>query len=461
MIYPFKSKNPTLSLCMIVKNEEGYLHDCLQSVCDLVDEIIIVDTGSTDKTLAIASKFSAQIYHFTWQKDFSAARNASIKHATSDWIFYLDADERLFPESKVELKKLLLRNDILCFTAIIDSPKSEGKKGHFSRAHRLFRNVPGIRFSGRIHEQISPSVLKLGGKEATSNIKLLHYGYGKSDNEMQQKSERNYELLKKQLADDPDNAYYHFTLAQNLILSDRYEDALSHLQRALEIGTLPKDIVCSIFNNLTEIHMRLGQFKKAIDFAERAIAMTPEQTTSYLLMYEAYGFSGDKKKQIECLEAVINLVDGNKQAVNEVSLEAYVDRFSLHLNLANLYYAKRNFKKAHDHYHKAVEIDEFHISALNGLYNSFFATGDFLNAIVVLEKLKKLNPDDPIILEKLGLAFIKVKNFVKAIDVYEQSLQLSPTDSNVLRRLAALYHKIGQYEKSKDYLLNSKVTSFH
>ena len=79
----------------------------------------------------------------------------------------------------------------------------------------------------------------------------------------------------------------------------------------------------------------------------------------------------------------------------------------------------------------------------------------------MLEKLKKQNPDDPIILEKLGLAFIKVKNFVKAIDVYEQSLQLSPTDSNVLRRLAALYHNIGQYEKSKDYLLNSKVTSFH
>ena len=86
---------PKLSLCMIVKNEEKFLAGCLESVKNIVDEIIIVDTGSTDKTIEIANSYNAKVYHFEWKNDFSLARNESIKHATGDWILILDADERL------------------------------------------------------------------------------------------------------------------------------------------------------------------------------------------------------------------------------------------------------------------------------------------------------------------------------------------------------------------------------
>ncbi|MCH8018826.1 glycosyltransferase family 2 protein, partial [candidate division KSB1 bacterium] len=90
-----KSKKPSLSLCMIVKNEEEYLQECLESIEDVVDEIIVVDTGSTDRTVEIARQFDAEVHHIPWNDDFAAARNESIKHASGDWILQLDADERL------------------------------------------------------------------------------------------------------------------------------------------------------------------------------------------------------------------------------------------------------------------------------------------------------------------------------------------------------------------------------
>ena len=198
-----KSTRPSLSLCMIVKNEEDYLKACLESVEGVVDEIIVVDTGSTDETVAIAEQFDAEVHHIPWNDDFAEARNESIKHASGDWIFQLDADERLDPESKKELRDWLEDNSKMYASVLIDSPKEENKKGHISRAHRLFRNLPGIEYSGRIHEQISPSASKLKGEEGFSNIKVLHLGYDKDEGEMQEKSERNFELLKRQIAQPP------------------------------------------------------------------------------------------------------------------------------------------------------------------------------------------------------------------------------------------------------------------
>jgi len=95
---------PTLSLCMIVKNEEHFLEQCLNSVKDLVDEIIIVDTGSTDRTKEIAKKFNAKIFDFEWIDDFSKARNESLKNATGDWILVLDADETISSQNHQRIK---------------------------------------------------------------------------------------------------------------------------------------------------------------------------------------------------------------------------------------------------------------------------------------------------------------------------------------------------------------------
>jgi glycosyltransferase involved in cell wall biosynthesis len=185
----------SLSVCMIVKNEERFLADCLKSVQGVAQQIVIVDTGSTDNTLKIAQSFNAEIHSFTWRDDFSAARNESIKWATGDWVLWLDADERLLPESVSELKRLLkTENKPVAYVVQIRNRMPDGKNYKFSTAHRLFTNRKGITFSGRIHEQIAYSVAALGGVERSCNVTLDHLGYALEESAQNKKSRRNRKL---------------------------------------------------------------------------------------------------------------------------------------------------------------------------------------------------------------------------------------------------------------------------
>ena len=451
MNYPFKSKPPSVSLCMIVKNEEFYLRDCLKSVADLVDEIVVIDTGSDDKTLEILHEFGVEPHTFAWINDFAAARNEALKYASCDWIFQIDADERLLPESRNELRRSLRNKKATTISVLIDSPKAAGK-GHISRAHRLFRNLPGIGYSGRIHEQISPSVAKLRGREGESNIRLHHLGYEKSEAEMQAKSERNYRLLKKQVEDEPNHPYWHFTLAQNQILSGSYEDALLSLNRALELGQLPKDITCSIFNNLAEVHMRLRKFPEAIQFAHKALAVTAKQSTSHLLLLQIYGHLSDRPQQIRCLEAVVDLREKKIQALHEVSLEAYVDETAIYLNLGRFYSQERRFEQALATFQKILRRDPENLVALKGIAEASLELGRFEQAQSYFEQLQMLSPKDPQILEKLAWLYIKVQDFKKAIKIYSELQRLQPENVNIRKRLAALYYKTGDAATGQEYL---------
>ena len=109
---PDPNRKPRLSVCMIVKNEERFLGQCLASVKDIADELIVIDTGSTDRTVEIAREHGAQVGNFEWCNDFAAARNASIAPATGDWILFLDADEELSPTEKAELPRLLSQTQV-------------------------------------------------------------------------------------------------------------------------------------------------------------------------------------------------------------------------------------------------------------------------------------------------------------------------------------------------------------
>ncbi len=152
-----------VSLCMIVKNEENYLPSCLNSIKDIVDEIIIVDTGSTDKTVDIAKSFGAKVYYFPWHNNFSEARNESLKHATKDWILILDADDELSTKNQENLKDLLYRqldeNAIYYFETlnyygnIVDDNSIT-----INLNPRLFKNNHGTHYEGEIHNQSNLSI---------------------------------------------------------------------------------------------------------------------------------------------------------------------------------------------------------------------------------------------------------------------------------------------------------------
>src|SRR5262249_8695322 len=158
---PPAALRPVVSLCLIVKNEENNIGDCLLSAQGLCDEIIVVDTGSTDRTKEIAIQHGARVFDFPWIDHFGAARNQTLEHATGQWIFWMDADDRLDEENREKLKKLFARlpDQNLAFNMKCRCQPEPGSDTATVVDHiRLFRNDPRIRWRYRVHEQILPAV---------------------------------------------------------------------------------------------------------------------------------------------------------------------------------------------------------------------------------------------------------------------------------------------------------------
>lgn len=220
----------TISLCMICKNEERFIAQCLESVHPYVDQIIVCDTGSTDRTVEIAKSFpKVTVSYFPWNGSFADARNASLKGATGDWIIFLDADEVLAKESGERLKetlRLLDKNGISASFIEIYNAKDhvapekvlsgEYLLGNSSIVPRLFKNTPEIYFEGAIHENFGDSVIKARRKLGQVDLRIVHYGAMKSVRQDRNKIERNVIALCNAIADDPQSPVAYGYLSQEL-----------------------------------------------------------------------------------------------------------------------------------------------------------------------------------------------------------------------------------------------------
>lgn len=225
----------TLSVCMIVKNEEKNIKRALNSIKDICDEIIVVDTGSTDKTIEILNIFNAKIINYEWCNDFSKARNISIKNATSDWILILDADEEI---DKINAQKLKNALDIYSeFEGLYMtlSNFSKGNKTSSAVVFRVFKRNKLYEFSGKIHEQIIDSILKQhsNNKLIDTDIEIFHYGYDTSIVDMNLKSKRNLELLLS--VDDKDkDGYYYYNLGSEYIRAGNIEKCIENYKISIK-----------------------------------------------------------------------------------------------------------------------------------------------------------------------------------------------------------------------------------
>jgi len=188
-----------LTLAMIVRNEEAHLGHCLASVRGLVDEIVVVDTGSTDGTVALAREGGAKVIPWAWTEDFSAARNESLAHATGDWVLVLDADEAIDPRDHALIRSACAQAGVDAYRMLIRSylpdgaytmmdlparpnPGGYGEGSAYAhcgetRAVRLFRRAPWVRFHCRVHEQVDPCFLERGLPMPDLDAVIHHYGF--------------------------------------------------------------------------------------------------------------------------------------------------------------------------------------------------------------------------------------------------------------------------------------------
>ncbi len=200
-----RSDEASISLCMIVKDEEEFLPQCLKSVEKLVDEIIVVDTGSTDRTMEIARKFDANVIETDWIDDFSAVRNISFEAAAGDWILWLDADEVLEEGAEAAIRQAVKDPELDAYMLTVVNLQGESTEKASQQSFpspRLVRNHPARRFKGIIHEQIQFDETKSGSIGELS-VRVIHFGYLDPIMTDRDKVARNQELLSKIEGDDP------------------------------------------------------------------------------------------------------------------------------------------------------------------------------------------------------------------------------------------------------------------
>ena len=249
-----------VSLCMIARNEAANLPRCLTSVADLVDEMIVVDTGSDDNTRAVASAFGARFHEFAWVDDFAAARNESVRHATSEWIFWLDGDEYLDADNRVRLRALLRglgdENAAYLMRQRSLGGSADGDAVFFQC--RLFRNVPAVRWRYRVHEQIQPAVEQSGGTVRATDVFIEHSGY---DDPVvyRRKLDRNARLLALEDRERPNDPFTLMNLGWTCKNLGQLAAAMAYYQRGLAVCKAGMSIASKLHALLVRGHLALGQ----------------------------------------------------------------------------------------------------------------------------------------------------------------------------------------------------------
>jgi glycosyltransferase involved in cell wall biosynthesis len=267
----------TISLCMIARDEEHNLPLCLGPLAGIVDEIIVVDTGSTDRTREIAKSFGAKVVDFPWQDSFSAARNESMKHATSSWILWLDADEHFDAPNIDKLKRLFAELGDNRFAYLMKQVSvhegSAAPEAVISQI-RLFRNDPRHRWTYRVHEQIAPSLAAAGSAVAMSPLVVLHRGYREPELS-RRKLERNLHLVQLDLQEQPDDAFSLFNLGMVFVGLKRPADALPALHRAFANPGLRARIGGKLYALISGCYANLGQSGEALRWCREGRAKHP------------------------------------------------------------------------------------------------------------------------------------------------------------------------------------------
>ncbi|MFC1543389.1 glycosyltransferase [Candidatus Neomarinimicrobiota bacterium] len=442
----------TLSTCMIVRDEAQMLPDCLSSIAGVTDQLVIVDTGSTDDTVSIARSFGAQVHHFKWIDNFAAARNESIRHATGDWILWLDADERLVSSSVGPLKRLLVSpKRPTIYQVMIKNLQADKQSYTLSMSHRLFSRHPRLSFSGRIHEQVHPSLEAAGGVEKSSDIVLEHEGYALDRDQMRAKLERNQVLLDAMIKEQPDSAYAHYTIGQNYALLGRREEALAVYLRALEINAFKGTSVATLFNALAETSWQLDRFEDAEKYVSKSLAITQRQTSGHFIMYRIMRSRGDIGGQIKYLEKILPFSQqGVGRTESDLPKDVLIPRPHVLFSLGQLYVSIDDFAAAAKVLKECLTLEPDREEIRELLVTGFARQNRWDEIVTVLADLPPPLPDN--LREMNGVAFLKLLRFEEAIAHYTAWLQDEPAHEGVRKRLAGIYAKSGNRQAAQRIL---------
>lgn len=303
----------------MVKNEEEMLERCLASITHLVDEIIVVDTGSTDRTVEIAESFGAKIFHHPWEQDFSKHRNQSISYATGDWFLIIDADEEMDARhlTKKELKKNIkkISPKVHCLLMRVLDKNRQGNISSVTQSARIFKNRVGVEYRGIVH-----NTAHYTGKATDSDLSLFHYGYALPQEQMQAKFKRTSSLLHKRIENDPDDFTAYFYLCQVYMQMKERHKGIVYANQCLK--TLPSieetdtdiSFYHSLFHAIAMAQIELEEYDMAVATARNGLEVLPDEVDLYYDIACAGYFSKNAVQIIEGAENYLRVLEEFKNA---------------------------------------------------------------------------------------------------------------------------------------------------
>ena len=279
---------PLISACMIVKDEQDNLDRCLRSLAGSVDEVIVVDTGSTDGTPEIARSHGARLVSTTWRDDFAVARNESIGHARGSWLLWIDADEELVEETPGALRRLCEEDGetdgylLFCRNVVTEN----GEIGTAIKQWRLFRNQADLRFVGRIHENLRFAGGRVVNLHYQEQAWVRHWGYIRESKRLAAKRARNSRLIALALAETPDDPFLNYYAGRERSAEQEFAPALEALGRAVELwrseGCPSSAYVPNMLALAMNAAVELGEHVRAVDLE----ALVPAALVSSDILFQ-------------------------------------------------------------------------------------------------------------------------------------------------------------------------------
>ena len=484
-----------ISLCMIVKNEERFLEQCLRSIATVVDEICIVDTGSTDRTVEIARAFGARVEQREWRNDFAWARNEAISLATRRWIIMLDADEELKPESIPALQTLkgtpagTVGIWIRCYN------KSDDYRGTGEMSHalvRVFPNSDRIRFRGMIHEFVTLDGSSNGLAAINAPISIVHHGYLKEVVETRDKAKRNFEIVMAAAKADPSDPFAWFNVGSTAFMMNDFETAREALEKMRELnGKERRGFIPNGYAILAETYCdKLDDPKKGEEISRASLEFSPHYANAHFQLGKALIA---QRRFDEARAAFREAIEDGKHSHLQFVVDDQVSIWKAHSEIGSSYVMQGDDRSAVDWFRRGLanapnvqplmlnlaralerlgEFDEAR-SLFRDVYETFqddYGTVDYVNFLLrrqeastaraVIESAHGFLSDAMAMHMLVAAAQIALRfgEIDEAIRYLEAAAKRAPGSADVLNLLENLYRERGDDEAVRRLLEREATT---
>lgn len=446
---------PRLSLCMIVRDSARTLGACLESIRPWVDEMIVVDTGSKDDTKEIAARFGAKVFDFPWVDSFAAARNESLKHATGEWVFWMDSDDVIDADNGRKLRELVRREphdpNVLGYVMQVHcpGPGEDGRTDVTAVDHiKLVRNRPDIRFEGRIHEQILPFIRRAGGEVAWTDVFVVHSGYDHSPAGQERKRQRDLHLLHLELEEQPDHPFTLFNLGMTYADVGEYEKGAEFLRRSIRCSGTTESHLRKAYALLVYSCDRLGRSQEAWEACEQGLHLFPEDVELRFRRGILLHAAGRLQEAILAYEDVLRPAPDRYFS----SIDRGLRGFKARQNLAAVYLDLGDLERAEEQWRRIVEEEPRYRLGWRGLTDLLLRRGKTEEALALAEKLRndeRLRDEGWLIEAQAAAARGDVPAARRA---FRKALERRPDDADFLQAHCRFLFEQGEPEEAEKAL---------